>query len=117
MLGGSRCAASAAWDLDQIRGTGLLLDSDLRRPFGQLSVGQRRRVTLARVLLNRPSVLLLDEPTNHLSITLVDELSNALLSTPAAIVLITTTERCAARPTTGRPSPCRQSHREQGLDE
>ena len=34
-------------------------------------------------------MLLLDEPTNHFSVTLVDELSEALLSTPAAVVLVT----------------------------
>ncbi len=78
-----------AWAPDQIAATGLLPDADLERPLGRLSVGQRRRVALAHVLLSRPSVLLLDEPTNHLSVTLVDELSEAILSTPAAIVLVT----------------------------
>ena len=78
-----------AWAPDQIAATGLLPNADLERPLGRLSVGQRRRVALARVLLCRPSVLLLDEPTNHLSVTLVDELSEAILNTPAAIVLVT----------------------------
>jgi macrolide transport system ATP-binding/permease protein len=41
------------------------------------------------VLLESPDVLLLDEPTNHLSITLVDELTEALRATSAAVVVAT----------------------------
>ena len=79
-----------AWDLDQIRATGLLLDADLGRPLGRLSVGQCRQVTLARLLLESPpSVLLLrrtDQPPFGRGI---DELCDALLGTPAAVVLVT----------------------------
>jgi macrolide transport system ATP-binding/permease protein len=39
--------------------------------------------------MREPHVLLLDEPTNHLSIDLVDELTQALASTPAAVVIAT----------------------------
>ncbi|MBW0117372.1 ATP-binding cassette domain-containing protein [Pseudonocardia abyssalis] len=54
-----------------------------------LSVGTRRRLDLARVLADLPHVLLLDEPTNHLSAALVDELTEALETTAAAVVLAT----------------------------
>ncbi|MFI6100267.1 ABC-F family ATP-binding cassette domain-containing protein [Lentzea sp. NPDC051213] len=68
---------------------GLLRGKDLARPVGRLSTGQRRRLALAVLLSSGPHVLLLDEPTNHLSIALVDELTEALRQTKAAVAVAT----------------------------
>lgn len=44
----------------------LSLDDILNRPYGKLSGGQRRRVDIARGLINKPQILILDEPTTGL---------------------------------------------------
>ena len=54
------------------------LDGLLRRPYGQLSAGQRTRVSLAKALLNRPEVLLLDEPTASLDPDIGDRMRSYL---------------------------------------
>jgi macrolide transport system ATP-binding/permease protein len=66
---------------------GLVAPRDLDRPVAHLSVGQRRRLALALLIADPPHLLLLDEPTNHLSLTLADELENALGTAPGAIVV------------------------------
>ncbi|CAM3321586.1 ABC-F family ATP-binding cassette domain-containing protein [Kibdelosporangium persicum] len=66
---------------------GLVAPKDLDRPVSRLSVGQRRRVALAVLIGRPPDVLLLDEPTNHLSLSLVEELEDALKSAPGSVVI------------------------------
>lgn len=72
-----------------LSGLGLLRSREAGKRVGELSMGQQRRLDLALVLAARPHVLLLDEPTNHLSIALVDELTEALGATQAAVVVST----------------------------
>ncbi|MGC4879199.1 ABC-F family ATP-binding cassette domain-containing protein [Micromonospora sp. DT43] len=75
---------------------GLLAATDLDRPVGELSVGQRRRLALAVLVANPPDLLLLDEPTNHLSPRLCDELEEALGTGPGAIVVASHDRRLRA---------------------
>lgn len=79
--------AVAGPDAPDVVSLGLLLPKDVDRPVGALSVGQRRRVGLALLLGEPPDVLLLDEPTNHISLTLAEELSDALDDAPGAVVV------------------------------
>ncbi|MEU4548490.1 ribosomal protection-like ABC-F family protein [Nonomuraea dietziae] len=68
--------------------TGLFAPESLGVRVEALSVGQRRRLALARLLADEHDLLLLDEPTNHLSLTLVEELERALDAYRGALVVV-----------------------------
>ncbi len=70
-------------------GNGLGLSAiGLDRDVSTLSGGQRTKVLLAKLLLEKPNVLLLDEPTNYLDVEHIDWLTNYLKQYPYAFILI-----------------------------
>ncbi len=56
---------------------------------GTLSGGQRKRVALARALIDRADLLILDEPTNHIDATTIAWLEEYLAATPGALLMVT----------------------------
>jgi macrolide transport system ATP-binding/permease protein len=67
---------------------GLFTHDQFGTQVGALSVGQRRRLELARLVTRPVDVLLLDEPTNHLSPMLAEQLQEALKEYEGTVVLV-----------------------------
>ena len=83
--------AKNAWDLD--RQVEIAMDA-MNLPPGEwavtnLSGGERRRIALCRLLLEKPDLLLLDEPTNHLDAESVDWLERHLAEYEGTVVAVT----------------------------
>lgn len=75
---------------------GLMTAEQAKKPLDDLSLGQRRRVSLGIILASPPDLLLLDEPTNHLSLALAGELEAALDSFEGTVI-VTSHDRWARR--------------------
>ena len=80
-----------AWDLDSKleRAMDALRCPPEDQKIGTLSGGEKRRVALCRLLLQKPDILLLDEPTNHLDAESVDWLEQHLKQYSGTVIAIT----------------------------
>ena len=86
----------AAWEgrdlkeqqVRDVLATMLFRGDDIDKPMGLLSGGERARVRLSQLLLDRPNVLILDEPTNHLDIPSREALESTLVAFEGTILCV-----------------------------
>ncbi len=82
---------AGAWDYeDRIKQLLTQLNiTDLNAKISTLSGGQRKRVALARVVLDEPDLIILDEPTNHLDIQIIEWLESYLKRSRITLLMVT----------------------------
>jgi ATP-binding cassette subfamily F protein uup len=62
---------------------------DLNQKTGEMSGGQKKRLALAKILIEEPDFLILDEPTNHLDIEMIEWLENFLQQPNLTLFMVT----------------------------
>jgi ATP-binding cassette subfamily F protein uup len=78
------------WHLEQrVETTITELNLPAEKKMNELSGGWRRRVALAKALVQKPDLLLLDEPTNHLDIATIRWLEDRIFGYPGAVMFVT----------------------------
>lgn len=83
--------ANNAWDANTLAKTVLskLGVNDVTKPVNELSGGQKKRVAIAKNLIQPADLLILDEPTNHLDNETIEWLEGYLSQYPGAVMLVT----------------------------
>ena len=76
---------------------GLFRLDDLDKRVGDLSMGQRRKLQLARLIASDANVIVIDEPTNHLSLDVVEEFERALRAYPGPVIAVSHERRFIER--------------------
>ena len=80
-----------AWDLEsQVKQfLSVFKLEDVQQKIADLSGGQKKRITLIKVLLSDADFLLLDEPTNHLDLDMIEWLENYLSNSKSTLLMVT----------------------------
>jgi ATP-binding cassette subfamily F protein uup len=80
-----------AWEMEvMIKETlGKLKIDAFNKPVEELSGGQKKRLALARVLIQEPDLLILDEPTNHLDLDMIEWLESYLSQSKLTLLMVT----------------------------
>ena len=74
--------------IGRLIGYGLFSLEDMQKKVRQLSIGQRRKLEIARLMAEGPNVLLLDEPTNYISLDVLEAFEAAIIKFPGPVIAV-----------------------------
>ncbi|WP_368736086.1 ribosomal protection-like ABC-F family protein [Ectobacillus ponti] len=75
-------------DIRTLLGNFLFSGDDVLKPVSSLSGGEKARVALAKLMMQKSNLLILDEPTNHLDLSSKEILENALIDFPGTLLFV-----------------------------